>query len=123
MRQLLNVDDSVRDRFNVRLTPGQMYRVEVELECFLRVDVISFTAVDCNAESDDRGVFVNQLKVLLLSRLPRLKAFCFFILAGFTVEIGQNPFHGSGIRMIFSHRILHDLIRCYVVNFCIFNSI
>lgn len=61
--ETLNVIDDVRESFQMNLKEGQVYRVEVELECNLRVDIISFSVVDCNAESSNRGVFVNELEV------------------------------------------------------------
>ncbi|TVR20032.1 MAG: hypothetical protein EA391_00035 [Balneolaceae bacterium] len=62
--ETLNVNDRVSESYHMNLKKGQAYRVEVELECNLRVDIISFSLVDCNAESSDRGVFVNELKVM-----------------------------------------------------------
>jgi len=59
----LNVIDDVRESYELTLKKGQVYRIEVELECNLRVDIISFSLVDCNAGTSDRGVFVNELKV------------------------------------------------------------
>jgi hypothetical protein len=61
--ETLNVIDSSRESYQMKLKKDQVYRVEVELECNLRVDIISFSLVDCNAESSDRGLFVNRLKV------------------------------------------------------------
>ena len=61
--ETLNIIDDVSESFQMNLKEGQVYRVEVELECNLRVDIISFSLVDCNAESSDRGVFVNDLVV------------------------------------------------------------
>lgn len=55
--------EDISELFQMDLKEGQVYRVEVELECNLRVDIISFSLVDCNAESSDRGVFVNELAV------------------------------------------------------------
>jgi len=59
----LNVVDDIRESFELTLKKDQVYRIEVELECNLRVDIISFSLVDCNAGTADRGVFVNELKV------------------------------------------------------------
>lgn len=61
--ETLNIIDDIRESFQMNLKEGQVYRVEVELECNLRVDVLSLSLVDCNAESSDRGVFVNDLVV------------------------------------------------------------
>lgn len=59
----LNVVDDIRESFELTLKKDQVYRIEVELECNLRVEIISFSMVDCNAGTADRGVFVNELKV------------------------------------------------------------
>jgi len=59
----LNVIDDIRESYELTLKKDQVYRIEVELECNLRVDIISFSLVDCNAGTADRGVFVNELKV------------------------------------------------------------
>lgn len=61
--EVLNVIDDVSESFELNLKKDQVYRVEVELECNLRVDVISLSLVDCNAGTSNRGVFVNELKV------------------------------------------------------------
>lgn len=62
--EVLNVSDSIREEYVLALTEGQPYRVVVELECSLRIDVLSFSLIDCNAESDDRGVNVNELVIM-----------------------------------------------------------
>lgn len=62
--QKLDVESSIRESYQLNLKEGELYRIEVSLQCKLRVDVVSFSLVDCNAESDDRGVFVEQLKVM-----------------------------------------------------------
>ncbi len=61
--QKLDVEDSIRESYQLNLTEGELYRIEVSLQCRLQVDILSFSLVDCNAESDDRGVYVEQLKV------------------------------------------------------------
>lgn len=62
--QKLDVESSIRESYTLNLTKGELYRIEVSLQCRLRVDILSFSLVDCNAESKDRGVFVEQLKVI-----------------------------------------------------------
>lgn len=59
----LNLIDDIRESYELTLKKDQVYRIEVELECNLRVDIISLSLVDCNAGTADRGVFVNELKV------------------------------------------------------------
>lgn len=61
--ETLTIKDSISESFQMNLKEDQVYRVEVELECNLRVDIISLSLVDCNAGTSDRGVFVNQLKI------------------------------------------------------------
>jgi hypothetical protein len=62
--EVLNVDDGIDQAYELNMKVGQRYRVEVELECKLRVDVISFALIDCNAETGNRGVFVNELEIM-----------------------------------------------------------
>ncbi|MCG2589677.1 hypothetical protein [Rhodohalobacter sulfatireducens] len=62
--QKLDVESSIRESYELNLTKDELYRVEVSLQCKLQVDIVSFSLVDCNAESDNRGVFVEQLKVM-----------------------------------------------------------
>lgn len=61
--EVLNVKDDISESFELNLKKDQVYRVEVELECNLKVEIISFSVVDCNAGTSDRGVFVNDLKI------------------------------------------------------------
>jgi len=62
--EVLNVNDNVRQAYQLNLKEGQAYRIVVELQCSIRVDGISFALTDCNAESGGRGVFVNELMIM-----------------------------------------------------------
>jgi len=61
--EILNVNDNVNRGFQLNLIEGRQYRAEVELECRLKVDGISLALIDCNAESDDRGVYITSMSV------------------------------------------------------------
>jgi hypothetical protein len=60
----LTVQSSANEAYELNLKQSQPYRIEVELECRLRVEVISFALVDCNAESGNRGLNVNALEIM-----------------------------------------------------------
>jgi len=62
--EVLNVNNNINQAYQLNLKEGQAYRIVVELQCSLRVDVLSLALIDCNAETGNRGVFVNELKIL-----------------------------------------------------------
>jgi len=62
--EVLNVNDNIRQAYQLNLKQGQAYRVVVELQCSIRVDGLSLALTDCNAESGGRGVFVNELMIM-----------------------------------------------------------
>lgn len=60
----LDVRGNINQAYQLNLKEGTQYRVVIELQCSLHVDVLSLALIDCNSESDSRGLNVNELKVL-----------------------------------------------------------